>query len=74
MSSSVREFLACIKSRGAPAASEVVTRNGHIACHAAAIGWQLGRKVCFDPTTEKFLNDDQADKMCSQPRRAPWHA
>ena len=70
----VRDFLDCVKSRGAPAANEVVTRNGHIACHAAAIGWQLGRKVRFDPATEKFIGDDEANKMCSQPRRAPWHA
>ena len=70
----VRDFLDCVKSRGAPAANEVVTRNGHIACHAAAIGWQLGRKVRFDPATEKFIGDDEANRMCSQPRRAPWHA
>ena len=70
----VRDFLDCVKSRGAPAANEVVTRNGHIACHAAAIGWQLGRKVRFDPATEKFIGDDEANKMCSQPRRAPWQA
>ncbi len=76
------DFLDCVKSRGAPAANEVVTRNGHIACHiachnachAAAIGWQLGRKVRFDPATEKFIDDDEANKMCSNPRRAPWHA
>jgi hypothetical protein len=68
----VRDFLDCVKSRGAPAANEVVTRNGHIACHAAAIGWQLGRKVRFDPATEKFIGDDEANKMCSTPRRAPW--
>ena len=70
----VRNFLDCIKSRGAPAANETITRNGHIACHAAAIGWQLGRKVRFDPATEKFIGDDDANRMCSQPRRAPWNA
>lgn len=70
----VRDFLDCIKSRGTPAANETVTRHGHIACHAAAIGWQLGRKVRFDPATEKFIDDDEANRMCSQPRRAPWKA
>jgi predicted dehydrogenase len=68
----VREFLDCVKSRGVTAANETVTRNGHIACHAAAIGWQLGRKVRFDPTTEKFIDDDEANQMCSKPRRAPY--
>jgi hypothetical protein len=68
----VRDFLDCVKSRGAPAGNEGVTRNGHIACHAAAIGWQLGRKVRFDPATEKFIGDEEANKMCRHPRRAPW--
>jgi predicted dehydrogenase len=70
----VREFLDCIKSRGSTAANADVTRHGHIACHAAAIGWQLGRKVRFDPDTEKFIDDEEANKMCSTPRRAPWVA
>jgi hypothetical protein len=70
----VREFLDCVKSRGSTAANASVTRHGHIACHAAAIGWQLGRKVRFDPATEKFIDDEQANAMCSHPRRAPWHA
>jgi hypothetical protein len=33
----VRDFLDCIESRGAPAANEGGARNGHIACHTAAI-------------------------------------
>lgn len=70
----VREFLDCIKTRGSTAANGEVTRHGHIACHAAAIGWQLGRKVRFDPATEKFIDDDQANALCSHPRRAPWLA
>ena len=70
----VRNFLDCVKSRSKPAANADVTRSGHIACHAATIGWQLGRTVNFDPTTETFINDDQANRMCSRARRAPWHA
>ena len=70
----VREFLDCVKSRGSTAANGEITRRGHIACHAAAIGWQLGRKVRFDPLTEKFIGDDAANRLCSQPRRAPWNA
>lgn len=70
----VRDFLDCVKSRKKPAANEVVTRSGHIACHAAAIAWQLGRKVRFDPASETFLDDEQANRMCSRARREPWHA
>jgi predicted dehydrogenase len=70
----VREFLDCVKSRGVTASNANITRNGHIACHAAAIGWQLGRNVRFDPKTETFIGDDEANAMCSRSRREPWHA
>lgn len=68
----VQEFLACVVSRTQPATGADVTRKGHIACHAAAIGWQLGRTVNFDPKTERFVNDDEANRMCSKVRRSPW--
>jgi len=70
----VRDFLDCIRTRGQPAANADVTRRGHIVSHVAAIGWRLGRKVTFDPQSETFLNDVEANRMCSRARRAPWHA
>ncbi|MCX6868007.1 MAG: Gfo/Idh/MocA family oxidoreductase [Verrucomicrobia bacterium] len=70
----IRNFLDCVKSRAKPAANADVTRRGHIVSHAAAIGWRLGRKVQFDPVTETFVNDAEANRMCSRARRAPWHA
>mgnify|MGYP000206229010 CR=1 FL=1 len=70
----VREFLDCVKTRKQPAANADNTRFGHIACHVAAIGWQLGRKVRFDPKTETFIDDEEANRMCSRTRRDPWHA
>jgi predicted dehydrogenase len=70
----VRDFLDCVKSRAKPAANADVTRRGHIVSHAASIGWRLGRKVQFDPVAETFVNDPEANRMCSRARRAPWHA
>lgn len=70
----VRDFLDCVKSRAKPAANADVTRRGHIVSHAASIGWRLGRKVQFDPVAESFVNDADANRMCSRARRAPWHA
>ena len=70
----VREFLDCVKTRKQPAANADNTRFGHIPCHVAAIGWQLGRKVRFDPKTETFIDDEEANRMCSRSRRDPWHA
>ena len=70
----VRDFLDCVKSRGKPACNADVTRRGHIISHVASIGWRLGRKVEFDPVSETFVNDADANRMCSRARRAPWHA
>lgn len=70
----VRDFLDCVKSRGTPASNSAVTRSSHLACHAAAISWQLGRKVTFDPVTESFGNDEPANRLRRRARRAPWHA
>ena len=69
-----RDFLDCVKSRGQPACNSAVMRRGHIACHAAAIGHSLGRKVRFDPATESFPDDPEANRLRSRARRAPWHA
>ena len=67
-----RDFLNCVKSRGLPAANFRVMRKTHIACHAAAIAWQLGRKVRFDPAKEAFVDDGEANRMRSRALREPW--
>lgn len=71
-SKNVRDFLDCVKSRGKPACNSTVARYGHVACHAAAIAWKLGRKLRFDPVKEEFIGDEEANRMRSQPRRAPY--
>ena len=68
-----REFLDCVKSRGVPAANSGVMRHSHIACHAAAIAWMLGRKLRFDPVKEEFIGDAEANRMRARALREPWH-
>lgn len=68
----VREFLDCVKSRAKTSSNSTIARHGHVACHAAAISWRLGRKLRFDPATETFIEDPEANAMRSTVRRAPW--
>lgn len=68
----IRQFLKCVKTRGVPAANADVVAQSHIACHAAYIAWQLGRKVTFDPQKEEFIGDDEANRMRSRAMREPW--
>ncbi len=64
-----RDFFDCIKSRGKPAANSEVMRRSHIACHAAALSWVLGRKLRIDPVKEEFIDDAEANGLRSLPQR-----
>lgn len=64
-----RNFLDCIRSRRPTAANPDVMRRSHIACHAAAIAWVLGRKLKLDPAKEVFIDDAEANRLCSRPAR-----
>ncbi len=68
-----RNFFDCVKSRALTAVNANIMRHSHIACYGAAIAWELGRTVKFDPVRETFVGDDQANRMCSRSMRAPWH-
>ena len=68
----VRNFFDCVKSRARTACNADVMRRSHIACYAAAIAWQLDRKVTFDPVTETFVGDDEANRRISRATREPW--
>ena len=68
----IREFLECVKSRRNPSSNGEVAANAHIACHCAHIAWQLGRKVTFDPVTETFPGDDEANRMITRATRDDW--
>lgn len=72
-STHTRNFLDCVKTRGKTACNEDVMRKSHIACHAAAIAWKLGRKLTFDPVKEEFVGDEVANRMRSRAMRPPWN-
>ena len=69
----VRDFLNCVKTRAKPRGYASVAAQSHVACHAAYIAWQLGRKVKFDPVTEEFAGDEEANRMRRRAKREPWH-
>lgn len=67
-----RNFFDCVKSRAMTTCNQDVMRSSHIACHTAAIAWQLNQKVTFDPTTETFVGNNEANRMCTRAKREPW--
>ena len=69
-----RNFFDCVKSRARTACHADIMRKSHIACHAAAISWTLKRKVTIEPDKETFVGDEEANRMRTRAKRAPWHA
>lgn len=67
-----RNFLDCVKSRAKPVCNQDIMRKSHLACFAAQLSWQLGRKLTFDPVKEAFVNDDEANRMRLRATRQPW--
>ena len=68
----IRNFLDCVKSRRQPTCNADVIRSSHVACHASALSWYLNRTLKFDPKTETFVNDDEANRLRSRADRIPW--
>jgi hypothetical protein len=64
-----RNFFDCIRTRKPTAANPDVMRRSHVACHAAAIAWVLGRKLKLDPAKEEFVGDAEANRLRSRPER-----
>lgn len=69
VSAHARNFFDCIRSRGATAANADVMRRSHIASHAAALAWILGRTLKLDPVKEVFIGDDEANLLRARPAR-----
>jgi hypothetical protein len=69
-----KNFFDCVRTRAQTAANPTVMRRSHIACHAAALSWVLGRTLQLDPSTEAFIDDPEASSLQSRPERDPWDA
>ena len=68
----ITDFNESVRTRKKFALNEV---NGHRSCtlvNMAIIAVRLGRKLQFDPDTQRFINDDEANRLIRQPMRAPW--
>src|SRR5262249_39509802 len=64
-----RNFFDCIRTAKKRAAPPEGMRRSHVASHAAAIAWVLGRKLKFDPAKEEFIGDAEANRLRGRPER-----
>jgi predicted dehydrogenase len=72
VSAHARDFFDSVKTRKPAVCNSSVMRHSHVACHAAALSWILGRTLRFDPASQSFVDDDEANRLRSRPARDPW--
>jgi predicted dehydrogenase len=65
----IQNWLDCIKTREKPNADVEIGHRSISVCHLANIARELGRKLRWDPETEKFVGDDEANCYLDRPKR-----
>lgn len=67
-----RNFLDCVKSRKDCYFPPEIGQRCFTIAHIGNISMLLGRKLRWDPQNERFIGDEQANRMLSRPMRSPW--
>jgi len=67
-----RNFLDCVKSRKDCYFPPEIGHRCFTITHIGNISMLLGRKLKWDPDKERFINDEQANRMLSRWMRSPW--
>jgi len=67
------DFLRCVRTRMDPAAPVEAAHRSNSVCLIAELAARLGRKLKWDPQAERFLADEEANRLLSRAMREPWH-
>jgi predicted dehydrogenase len=65
----LQNWLECIKARKKPIADVEIGHRSISVCHLVNITRRIGRPLKWDPVKEKFVGDDEANKLVDLPRR-----
>jgi predicted dehydrogenase len=66
----MQNWLDCIRSRETPLADVEIGHRSISVCHIANLARQLNRKLHWDPESERFVNDAEAnDRLSRAPRK-----
>jgi predicted dehydrogenase len=65
----LQNWLDCIRSRERPVADVEIGHRSISVCHLANITRETGRRLHWDPATERFVNDSPADALLIRARR-----
>lgn len=67
-----RNFLDCVKSRKPTITPAEIGHHSAIPGHLGLISMLVRRKVRWDPSSERILDDAEASKLLTRPYRPPW--
>jgi len=67
-----QNFLDCVKTRREPIASAQTGHRSATVCHLGNIAMLIGRKLKWNPQSERFIGDFQANQMLSRPMLNGW--
>jgi len=67
-----RDFIDAVKTRGQTLADAEVGHRTTSLCQLGHIAIKVGRELKWNPDTERFTNDDDANRLLSRSMRSPW--
>lgn len=68
----MRNFFDCVRSREAPICDAEIGHRSVSVCHLGVIALRLGRKLAWNPKTEQFVADPEANQWLAREMRRPW--
>ncbi|MBL7083631.1 MAG: Gfo/Idh/MocA family oxidoreductase [Candidatus Aminicenantes bacterium] len=71
-SNHMKNFLECMHNRKDPVTPVEVGHRSNTICVLTHIAMKLGRKLRWNPQAERFIKDDEANRLLDYPHRKPW--
>ena len=71
-SNHARNWVDCIRSREETICPAEIGQRSAAICHLANIGYWLRRPLEWNPETEQFVNDEEANHWLLREPRSPW--
>jgi predicted dehydrogenase len=68
----IGNWLHCVRTRQTPNADVEIGHRSTTVCHLGNIARWLKRSLTWDPVTETFPGDDEANRLVDRERRVPW--